>query len=218
MEQNLHSGLSAKELFSKFIGLSYDDIMLIDTIFSDIDVLNIDLSCKIKNLSLKIPIISSPMDTVTESEMAIALGRVGGIGVIHNNCTIDYQEREVRKVKDENLQVLFTCGTQKDDFERIKKCFNVGADGVVVDTSQGNTKYSVNMLKYIKERYPNKILIGGNVSTVEGCKVLIDAGVDAIRIGQSPGSICVTGGVLGIGRPQATAIYECADYSIKRKK
>lgn len=213
MEKKFESGISGEKLFFKFKGLSYNDIILLDTIFSGINPKDIDFSCRLKNINLNIPVMSSPMDTVTESEMAIALAVVGGIGVIHNNCLSNYQAEEIKKVKDKNLPVLFASGTFEKEYERIKKCFDMGADGVVVDTSQGNTKYSINMLKYIKERYPDKVLIGGNVSTKEGCAKLIEVGVDAIRIGQSPGSICVTSDIIGMGRPQATAVYECARYT-----
>lgn len=213
MESKSNSGVSAEKLFFKFKGLSYNDIIVLDTIFSEIDTKEINFNCKLGKIPLKIPIISSPMDSVTESYMAIALALGGGIGVIHNNCTEDYQVKEIKKVKGKNLAVLFACGTFESEYERIERCFDAGANGVVVDTSQGNTKYSINRINYIKKKYPNKILIGGNVSTKESLERLIDAGVDSVRIGQSPGSICKTGDVLGIGRPQATAVYECAEYA-----
>lgn len=216
MEVNFNSGVSAEKLFSNSKGFSYDDIIILDTIFSDIDMNNIDFDLDLgKNILLKIPIISSPMDTVTESKMAIAIALQGGIGVIHNNCSLNYQTEEIKKVKEfenKNLKVLFACGTKPEDYERIDKCFNSGADGIIIDTSQGNTKYSADMIKHVKEKYPNKLLIGGNVSTKEGCKTLIEMGIDVIRIGQSCGSICITSKTLGIGRSQATAIYECAKY------
>ncbi len=212
METKYLSGISANKLFLDPIGLSYNDFILLDTIFSEISPNETGFSSKLGGITLKIPIISSPMDTVTESNMAIALASEGCIGVIHNNCSSEYQSEEVKKVKEKNLPVLFSCGTFETDYERIKKCFGAGADGVIVDTSQGNTKFSIKMIKYIKENYSNKIIIGGNVATFESCKSLIDAGVDAIRVGQSPGSICITGEVIGIGRPQATAVYGCAKY------
>lgn len=212
MEHEVSSGVSGEKLFSEFMGLSYSDVILLDTIFSEINPEEINFNCRLKNIHLKVPIMSSPMDTVTESKMAIALALIGGIGVIHNNCSEDYQSNEIKEVREKNLPVLFACSTFKNEYSRIKKCFHDGADGVVVDTSQGNTKYSIGMLMYIKEKYPDKILVGGNVSTKEGCEKLIEAGADAIRIGQSPASICITSDVIGMGRPQATAVYECAKY------
>ncbi len=215
MENKFCSGLSAKKFFNNHYAFSYDDLIILDTIFSEINPKDINFNCKLSNLELKIPIISSPMDTVTESEMAIALGKLGGIGAIHNNCTAEFQAQEISKVKEKNLPVLFACSTWQEDFDRIKKCFDAGADGVIVDTSQGNTKYSVKMIRSIRENYLEKIIIGGNVATKEGCEILISEGINGIRIGQSPGSICITGEVLGIGRPQATAVYECAEYCKK---
>lgn len=215
MENKVYSGLSAKEFFNNYYAFSYNDLIILDTIFSEINPKDINFNYKLGNLELRIPIISSPMDTITESEMAIALGKLGGIGAIHNNCTVEFQAQEISKVKETNLPVLFACSTRQEDFDRIKKCFDAGADGVIVDTSQGNTKYSINMIRIIRKSYPKKIIIGGNVATKEGCKILISEGVDGIRIGQSPGSICITGEILGIGRPQATAVYECAEYCKK---
>jgi IMP dehydrogenase len=214
-KSGLKSGVSAEELFNKFNALSYNDIIVLDTFYTDIENDEIDFSADLgKGIILKYPIISSPMDTVTESEMAIATAKEGGIGCIHNNCEPDYQAEEVMKVKVNDLLVLFACGTKPEqDYERIEKCFAAGADGVIVDTSQGNTKYSLEMINYIKARYPEKLIIGGNVSTKEGCETLINAGADVIRVGQSVGSICTTADTLGIGRPQASAVYECARYA-----
>lgn len=217
MEEKFYSGSSAKEIFSGPRGLSYSDIIVLDTFFSEVNSEEIDFSSELgKGIILKNPIISSPMDTVTESKMAIAIALNGGIGVIHNNCTVEFQANEVKIVKDfenKNLNVLFACGTNPEkDYERIEKCFNSRADGVIVDTSQGNTSRSLDMIRYIKSNYPNKLLIGGNVSTKEGCKNLIGAGVDVVRVGQAIGSICTTTETLGIGRTQATAVYECAKY------
>lgn len=221
MEQESNSGVSVNELFSNSKGLSYDDIIILDTIYSEIDSREIDISASLgKGIVLKVPIISSPMDTVTESGMAIAMALCGGIGVIHNNCSTEYQVNEIKKVKNfekKNLKVLFACGTREEEYSRLKKCFEAGGDGVIVDTSQGNTKYSLKMIKYVKENYPEKLLVGGNVSTKEACKNIIDSGADVIRIGQSCGSICITSKTIGIGRAQAAAVYECGKYCRERK-
>jgi IMP dehydrogenase len=213
--ENRHSGLGALDFFNNSCSFSYDDLIILDTIYSDMDTKDIRLGYKLGHLYLKIPIISSPMDTVTEADMAIALGKLGGLGCIHNNCSIEYQVKEVKKVKEKELPCLFACSTWDIDFKRVEKCFSVGADGVIIDSSQGNTKFSISMIKRIREKFPDKIIIGGNVATIEACKKLIECRVDAIRIGQSPGSICVTAGVLGIGRGQARAVYETALYASK---
>ncbi|MFH1500603.1 MAG: guanosine monophosphate reductase [archaeon] len=210
-----YSGVSAERLFTRYSAMSYNDFIVLDTIFTEIEKHEVDFSSNLgKKILLKVPVISAPMDTVTESNMAIALAQNGAIGCIHNNCEIKKQVEEIKKVKEKNLQVLFACGTNPDkgDYERLKRGFDAGADGVVIDTSQGNTAYSAKIIRYVKENFPGKIVVGGNVATKEGCESLINAGADVVKIGQSVGSICTTSDTLGIGRPQATAVYECGKY------
>jgi IMP dehydrogenase len=112
------------------------------------------------------------------------------------------------------LCVLFSCDTRDENaYPVLEACFGAGADGVIVDTSQGFTRYAFDMLRYVAQKYPDKLLVGGNVSTPEACVELAKLGVDVIRIGQGPGSICSTQAVLGKGNAQATAVYESAKYS-----
>ena len=344
-------GKSAEELIGKGIGYTYNDILLLPRhINFSIDKIN--LSTKItKNISIKIPIISSPMDTVTESNMAIAMALQGGIGFIHYNCTIEEQISMVKDVKrfengfitdpvvisplqsiseivklkeklgfsgfpvtnngklggklvgiltrrdiesininietynniivqdimiKDNLvvgkegftlneankllrssrkgklpiinnngelvalmsrkdlltndeyplasknpktkQLLCgaTVGTREEDIERLSELVRAGVDIVIFDSSQGDSKYQIDMIKYCKKTYPNLDIIGGNVVTIEQCKNLIDAGVDGLRIGMGVGSICTTQEVCAVGRAQGTAIYKTGKYAKER--
>lgn len=348
------SGLSIEELFKRGEELSYDDFTIIDTMYTDIETKDISLEVELmEGFVLKTPIIASPMDTVTNANLGIAIALEGGIAVMHYNHKnsdgspdLDAQEAEVRRVKryengmikdpvtvspsdtiadvikkseesrvgksmidtfpvtyrgmphgklmgllrkqdysrsihtnvkvkdrmvsseklvtgkspislskandmlwdnrllylpivdeeghleslvtridlDKNeeypiatkdeqkrLRVLFAVETRDNPgYERLERCFSAGADGCVIDTSQGFTRYETDMAEYILTKYPGKLVIGGNIGTAEGFSKLNNIGVHAARIGQGSGSICTTAGAIGVSRAAASAIYDCA--------
>ena len=322
----------------KHKALTFDDVLLLPR-YTDFLPAQAELETKVsKNISLKIPLVSAAMDTVTEAAMAIALAENGGIGIIHKNNTIEDQALEIRTVKKyesgvvrdpttirstktidelmkltnelsisgmpvvddgklmgivtrrdfryaENLSALVSSimtpreklitvkegfdqedvkklmynnriekilviseegfltglvtmkdidksaehpfatkdsrgqlqvgaalGTGDDTLERASALSDAGVDLFVIDSAHGHSKNVLETIKTIKEKFPNVDVMGGNVATPEGAEALIDAGVDSVKIGMGPGSICTTRIIAGIGVPQITAIL-----SIKEK-
>jgi len=187
--------------------LTFDDVTLAPK-YSEILPTEVDTTVKLtNNLKLKIPLLSSAMDTVTESRMAIAIAKAGGIGVIHRNLNIKKQITEIKKVKKHKLIVGAAVGAGLHEFKRAKEIIKEGVDLIVVDTAHGHTKKVSEIIKYIKKiKNKNIALCAGNIATPEAAKFLIKLGVDIIKIGIGPGSICTTRLVAGIGVPQLSAI------------
>ena len=170
-----------------------------------------------KYLTLKIPLLSSAMDTITESKMSIAIAKAGGIGVIHRNLNIKKQISEIKKVKSKNLLVGAAVGAGPAEIERAEAILKEKIDLIVVDTAHGHTKKVAEIIKKIKKIKPKKTaLCAGNIATAEAAKFLEKLGVDVIKVGIGPGSICTTRLVAGIGVPQLSAIIE-AKKGIKNK-
>jgi len=321
--------------------LTFDDV-LVEPARTKILPSETDVSTFLtKKIKLNIPIISSPMDTVTESKMAIAMAQIGGIGVIHRNISIEEQVEEVAKVKryesgmivdpitlspynkiyealeimrkhkisglpitengklvgiltnrdlrfetrtdleikdvmtkaeklitarvgitmqdaikilhehrieklpvvDENfnlkglitvkdilkkisypnatkdsmgrLSVAGAIGVGDEAVERAKALVSAGVDVLVIDTAHGHSERVIETVKILKKELHDVEVIAGNIATSEGAKDLIEAGVDAIKVGVGPGSICTTRVVTGVGVPQITAISEA--YKVAKK-
>ncbi|MBU0731433.1 IMP dehydrogenase [Patescibacteria group bacterium] len=190
-------------------GLTFDDVLLVPQ-KSDILPKDTDTSTKLGKLELAIPLLSSPMDTVTESNMAISLGKAGGLGVLHKNMSSKQQADEVKKVKDKKLPVAAAVSVGDEAFKRAAALVGAGVDVLIVDSAHGHSQGVLDMVTRLKKEYKEVIIVGGNIATAEATRDLIKAGADAVKVGIGPGSICTTRVVAGIGVPQLTAIMNCA--------
>ena len=197
--------------------LTFDDVLLLPQ-YSNILPSETDISIQLtKNILLKVPFLSSAMDTVTESKMAISIAHAGGLGVIHRNLNIIDQTKEIKKVKKKNLLVGAAVGTNKDDLERARSLVTNGCDLIVIDTAHGHSEKVLKTLSKLK-RISKKIPICvGNIATAAAAKKLYNSGADIIKVGIGPGSICTTRMVAGIGVPQISAIMEVKQ-ELKSKK
>ena len=157
------------------------------------------------------------MDTVTESEMAIALANAGGIGIIHRNLNIKSQTKELVKVKKKKLNAGAAIGTNIEDLERAKSLIDNGCDLIVIDTAHGHSKKVIDTLTKLKKINLKVPICVGNIATGEAAKKLYNSGADIIKVGIGPGSICTTRMVAGIGVPQISAIMEVKQ-TLKNKK
>ncbi|NTU46014.1 IMP dehydrogenase [Candidatus Roizmanbacteria bacterium] len=217
---------SVTELFQEktipYEGLTYDDVLLLPG-FTDFKRSEVQLKTVIHpKIVLTLPVISSPMDTVTEDAMAIQMAEYGGLGIIHRNLDIKKQADMVKQVKKATVQnttyaavdekgrllVGAAVGTGTDFDERVEELVKAEVDIIVIDSGHGNTQYMVDGVKKIKKDYPHMVVMAGNVATYEGAKTLIEAGADSIRVGMGPGSICTTRVITGMGVPQLTAVQQ----------
>ena len=188
--------------------LTFDDVLLLPK-YSDVLPSETDISLKLtKKISLKVPFLSSAMDTVTESEMAIALASAGGIGIIHRNLNIKSQTKELIKVKKKKLNVGAAIGTNIEDLERARSLIDNGCDLIVIDTAHGHSKKVLATLTKLKKINFKVPICVGNIATGEAAKKLYNSGADIIKVGIGPGSICTTRMVAGIGVPQISAIMD----------
>ena len=188
--------------------LTFDDVLLeprYSSVLPSETNLNLNLG---HNLNLKIPFLSSAMDTVTESRMAVAIGQKGGLGIIHRNLSIKKQVKEIKNVKKKNLIVGAAIGTVSEDLERAKSILDAGVDLIVIDTAHGHSEKVIKILNKIKKIASKIPICVGNIASGEAAHKLYNEGADILKVGIGPGSICTTRMIAGIGVPQITAVMD----------
>lgn len=199
------------------LGITFDDVLLLPG-YSDFSRSDINLEAHLtKTIKLALPLVSAPMDTVTESKLAIQLAILGGIGIIHRNLSINAQAKEVEKVKKtrsassgQALLVGAAVGVGSGLEERVSVLISAGVDVLVIDSAHGFSKQIISAIKFIKTRHRKTQVIGGNIASSAAARALIKAGVDGLRVGMGPGAICTTRIISGMGVPQITAIWDVA--------
>ncbi|WP_419842790.1 IMP dehydrogenase [Candidatus Poriferisodalis sp.] len=194
-------------------GLTFDDVLIVpqrSTIRSRGDVsVRTRLS---RNITLELPVVAANMDTVCEQEMAIAMGRLGGAGIVHRFMPIEAQADQISHIAhvdfadDGSVIAGAAVGTDHDMEDRAEALWRAGARVLVLDIAHGHADHAIDGLRRLKDRFADIDVIAGNVATAHGAVDLAEAGADAIKVGVGPGGACTTRLVAGVGVPQLAAI------------
>ncbi|MBI5037175.1 MAG: IMP dehydrogenase [Candidatus Kerfeldbacteria bacterium] len=193
-------------------GITFDDVLL-EPRRSGVDRDRINLRSRLtKTVFLDIPILAAAMDTVSESRMAIALGKLGGMAVVHRNCAIADSVRWVREARRAGVQVGAAVGPH--DIERAIAISKAGATAIFVDCAHAHHDRIIRDAKKIKKAIRTPLILG-NIGTAEAARALMPF-ADGLKVGIGPGAICTTRIVTGVGVPQLTAIMDVVAVARKR--
>jgi IMP dehydrogenase len=193
-------------------GFTFDDV-LIRPAASAMEPAEASLKTDIAGIKLTVPFLSAAMDRVTESDMAIALGKLGGLGVIHRNCSVEDQVAMVKKAKQGGVLVAAACGPFHA--ERAKALDDAECDAIVIDCAHGHNMNVIASAKKIKKGLKHAKMIYGNIATGEAAREACTF-ADAVKVGVGPGSICTTRIISGVGVPQLSAVLEVAAVANKK--
>jgi IMP dehydrogenase len=189
-------------------GLTFDDILLIPR-YTDFSRDDISLQTRLtKKITLDLPFVSSPMDTVSEERMALAMAQLGGISIIHRYLSVADQVALIAKITSAGHLVGAAIGASQGYVDRARALVEVGCPIIIVDAAHGHTRPVLDAIKTIKSNYPHIEVISGNIATYDAAVASIEAGADALRVGMGPGAICTTRVISGMGVPQITALLE----------
>ena len=195
---------------------TFDDIALVPQYNNIQSRLHVALDTKLtKKINVSNPLIPANMDTVISFELAEKVIEQGGIPIFHRFCSIEEQVKFCNKFKD---NCFVSCGINEDEFNKLQDLFDAGALGVCIDIAHGHSKVIVELIKKIKEKYPTKEVIAGNICSEQAYIDLVNAGVDAVKVGVGPGAACTTRIVTGFGVPQFSAIYNISQAKNKLSK
>lgn len=205
---------NASGILDRSKGLTFDDVLLMPCHSEMTSRLNPNLSSRItKRWSLDTPFVSANMDTVTEAQMALKMSLMGGLGVLHRFMTLEEQVQQVKYLYShlsDSQPISASVGVKEEGKLRADHLIDAGVDIISIDIAHGDSVMLLEVLEYIKNKYPHIDVIAGNTSTYGGAYRMINAGADAIKVGIGPGSMCTTRIVTGCGVPQLTAIAICS--------
>lgn len=206
-----------KKIKDRDHGLTFDDVLITPKRSEVRSRRTPSLKAKLtKTKFIETPIIAANMDTVTEARMAIAMHKMGGLGILHRFMNIDQQVEEVRKVKEAGAEIISaSIGVNNEFKERTEALVKAGVNLMTIDIAHGHSVQMMETLKWLKDTYANLEVIAGNLATPDAAVDLIEAGADAIKVGIGPGSMCTTRIITGCGVPQLTAIALCAEVAEK---
>lgn len=189
--------------------LCFDDILLVPQQSKINSRKDINLTMSAGGLTLNLPVIAAPMDTVCNDDMASTIAEYGGLGVIHRYQSISDQVAMVNKVKLNNKIVFGSVGINDNYMADVDKLISAGADGICIDVANGHNYRTIEAVKNIKSSYDTHIMTG-NVATLQGFIELAEAGANSVRVGIGGGSMCTTRIVTGHGIPTLQSIIDVA--------
>lgn len=189
--------------------ITFDDVLLIPSYnhYDSRRLVDISMVDKTEKLKLDLPVFTSNMDTITESNMANFISSKGGIGVLHRFMSI---EDNITIFKQCNSKVFVSVGCSEKELERTQALSDAGATYFCVDVAHAHAKYVGSMIKRIRGIVPEGCIMAGNVATYAGADYLASCGADIIKAGIGGGSVCSTRIKTGFGVPMLTCIQECA--------
>lgn len=210
----------SKKVFDIPIALSYDDVLLVPQYSEVKSRLDVDLSTQITpHVKLNVPLISINMSDVTGVEMAVTLGKLGGLGFLPRFVQPEDQADMVAEVKKSGVYAAAALGTRNGYLERAEMLVNAGVDILTIDVAHGHMLQTLEATKTLKEKFGKKVdIISGVIGTEKGADDLFRYGADSVRVGVGPGTICITRIVTGSGVPQITAVMDAARAARKWKR
>lgn len=190
------------------LALSYDDVLLVPKRSGISSRSEVDLGWSLGKMRFGVPIIAINMDAVTGVEMAIAMGKLGGLAILPRFDKPEIHAKKAEKVKKAGVVTAGAIGVTEGEEERLEMIVKAGVDHVSIDVAHGQMVKVLRLVKKIRSRYKNLSLSAGVVGGYRGARDLFLAGADVVRVGVGPGTICTTRIVTGCGVPQITAIIE----------